>query len=888
MTELPTGTVTFLFTDIEGSTPLWDSHPAAMSVALARHDEILRSAVDGRSGYVFSTGGDGLAAVFSRADDAVGAAVAAQRDFGVEAWPEEIGLRVRMGVHTGEVEERDGDYFGPPVNRAARLMGSCSGGQLVVSAVTAGLLEGADDINLVDLGSVRLKGLVDPVHVFGVSADGFGWVDRPLVSVQATAGNLPLLHTEWFGDLANLQSRVSRLAQARLVTLTGSGGVGKTRAALEIGWLVVDEFPDGVWFVELGPIADPGTVIEAVASTLSVQPQSEVSVVESIVDWCLGRRMLLIIDNCEHVLDPVMELVSGVVAGCPTVTTVATSREPLGLAGEQVERIPSLGRDDGVELFMSRAVAADFSFTPTQADVDVVAAVCARVDGIPLAIELAAARIRSLSPADLLDRLDNRFRLLRGGGRGGLERHQTLRAAVSWSYQLLSDVDRLLFDRLSVFAGGFDAQAAEAVCAGDGIDEEDIIDVLSELVDKSMVIAERVGPTTRYRLLETLRQYGEERLDERQTTSELRDRHLRHYNGLAEQTNERWLGPGQLEADAVFDHDWNNLRAAHGWAITIQDIAASDSLIDSTLWHAWDKLRHEHAEWTSQTMQLSQHNGVCSAFTYAAAATWAFNAADPERMLRHARSGIELHPNDPYIGMCHTWLVYGLLMSGQTDQATAAIPGLLHLLESEPPLIVQYLLLNAAVDTLVSQPSVTAHQARLRSTAQRFGQPAMLAGVERQEGNALLWSTDPPDLDGAEAAYRESLLLADAARSNVTACWAHGGLAAVAVLGSWPDAAIHLREALTRSYDSRNWASINALLETCTVHLRHTEAPQEAATILGHLELHPPAFAPIVDMRRENVEALEAIPNAAQYRVKGAAMDRHEIVAYTLTQLDNH
>ncbi|GEM_PF-2416154 len=888
MTDLPTGTVTFLFTDIEGSTPLWDSHPAAMRVALSRHDEILRSAIAARAGYVFSTGGDGLAAVFSRADDAVGAAVAAQLAFGAEPWPDEAELRVRMGVHTGEVEERDGDYFGPPVNRAARLMGSCSGGQLVISALTAELLDGTDDIELVDLGSVQLKGLVDPVHVFGVSADGFGWVDRPLVTAQTTAGNLPRLQTEWFGDLANLQSRVSRLAQARLVTLTGSGGVGKTRAALEIGWLVVDEFTDGVWFVELGPIADPEAVNEAVASTLSIQPEAGLSIVESIVDWCLGRRMLLIIDNCEHVLDPVMELVSAVVAECPTVTIVATSREPLGLAGEQVERIPSLGRDDGVELFMSRAVAADGSFTPTQADVDVVAAVCARVDGIALAIELAAARIRSLSPADLLDRLDNRFRLLRGGGRGGLERHQTLRAAVTWSYQLLSDVDRLLFDRLSVFAGGFDAEAAEAVCGGDDIDEEEVIDVLSGLVDKSMVIAERVGPTTRYRLLETLRQYGEERLDERQTTSELRDRHLRYYDGLAQETNERYLGPGQLEADDVFDHEWNNLRAAHGWAMTVEDIAASESLVNSTLWHAGGKLRHEHAEWTSRTMHLGQHNEVCSASTYAAAAMWAMHAADPERMLQLAHRGIELRPNDPNIEMCHAFVVYGLMMSGQTDEATAAAPGLLHLLESEPPLIVQVLLLHAVNDALIAQPSGDTHLARLRSTAQRLGQPASLADVERKKGNALLWSTDPPDFEGAEAAYRESLLLADVTRAKAAECWAQFGLAAVAVLGSWPDAAIHLREALTRGYESRNWASVTAVLETCTSHFRRTDAPQQAATILGQLELRPPAFAPAVDMRRESVEALEATPNAAEYAANGAAMDRHQIVAYALTQLDNH
>ena len=462
---LPTGTVSFLFTDIVGSTPLWDAHPAEMREALVRHDEILRKAIDAADGHVFSTGGDGLGAVFTRAGNAVAAAVDAQLALVNEPWPEPIDLRVRMGVHTGEVHERDGDYFGPPVNLAARLMGAANGGQVVVSALTAGLLDPSVGVDLVDLGAARLKGVVEPVVVFGVSAPGLDWLDEPLISEQTTPGNLPHPHTELVGDLADLQRRVSNLANARLVTLTGSGGVGKTRAAIEIGWLVVDEFVDGVWLVELASIADPEAVDSAIAATLGARPQAGMSLTEAIIDWCLGRRMLLIVDNCEHVLQPVLDLVAAIVAACPTVTVLATSREPLGVPGEQVVRIPSLAPVFGEELFILRATAADSTFAPSPAEQEAITAICARVDGIPLAIELAAARIRSLSPVELLERLDDRFRLLRGGGRGGLERHQTLRAAVTWSYQLLPEEDRLLFDRLSVFAGGFDLRAAEAVCA---------------------------------------------------------------------------------------------------------------------------------------------------------------------------------------------------------------------------------------------------------------------------------------------------------------------------------------------------------------------------------------------------------------------------------------
>jgi predicted ATPase/class 3 adenylate cyclase len=560
--RLPTGTVSFLFTDIVGSTPLWDSHPAEMREALFRHDEILRKAVLAADGHVFSTGGDGLGAVFSRAGNAVAAAVDAQVALLAEPWPEPVELRVRMGVHTGEAHERDGDYFGPPVNLAARLMGAANGGQVVVSALTAGLLDPSVGVELVDLGSTRLKGVIQPVAVFGVSAPGLEWLDAPLISAQTNPGNLPRPQTELVGDLADLQRRVANLSDNRLVTLTGSGGVGKTRAAIEIGWLVIDEFVDGVWFVELASIADPDAVDAAIAATLGARPQPGMSLTESVVDWCLGRRMLLIVDNCEHVLQPVLDLVAAIAASCPTVTTLATSREPLGVPGEQVVRIPSLAPVFGEELFMVRAAAADSTFAPSPADEAAISAICARVDGIPLAIELAAARIRSLSPVELLERLDDRFRLLRGGGRGGLERHQTLRAAVTWSYQLLPEEHQLLFDRLSVFAGGFDLRAAEAVCAGGDIDEYDVIDLIGELVDKSMVVADRGESGTRYRLLETLRQYGEERLDDRGETSTMRSAHTAHFADLVEQIYDTWCSPQQRLAEAAYEAEWDNLASS--------------------------------------------------------------------------------------------------------------------------------------------------------------------------------------------------------------------------------------------------------------------------------------------------------------------------------------
>jgi predicted ATPase len=373
-------------------------------------------------------------------------------------------------------------------------------------------------------------------------------------------GNLPHALTDWFGPVAELHRRVGDLGRRRLVTLTGPGGVGKTRLAIEIGALVGDDFPDGMWMVDLAPVQDPDAVHAAVASTLGVLPQEGMTTLESILEWMHKRRLLLILDNCEHVLPPVVSLTSAIIASNEAVTVLATSREPLGLSGERVVPVPPLEPHDGIALFCDRTAALDASAAFSKEDRNTIGAICARLDGIPLAIELAAARSRSLGPADLLARLDNRFRLLRGGGRGGLERHQTLRATVSWSYQLLQSAEQALFDRLSVFAGGFDLAAVQAVCAAGPIDELDVVDLLGALVDKSLVVATRSEGSTRYQLLETLRQYGEERLEERGETVVIRDRHLTHYVALARHAYQLWMSERYWQGAAVFDREWDNLR----------------------------------------------------------------------------------------------------------------------------------------------------------------------------------------------------------------------------------------------------------------------------------------------------------------------------------------
>jgi predicted ATPase/class 3 adenylate cyclase len=521
--ELPSGTVTFLFTDLEGSTRLWEEHPDAMRAALARHDEVVRHAIEGHDGFVVKTTGDGFHAAFGTAHDAVDAAVAAQLALGEGPWEVTGPLKVRMGLHTCEAELRDGDYYGSAVNRAARLMSVAHGGQVVASAATSELVRGGS-VELVDLGEHRLRDLTTTERVLQVHAPGLTREFPPLRTLDALPGNLPRQVTTFVGREAEIASLAELVRDAPLVTLTGVGGVGKTRLALQVATEVVARFPDGAWLCEFASVTDRSAVWDTLAASLRVQPFPGRSLEESALEYLTAKRLLLVLDNCEHLLDAIAGLVDAIARRCPHVSVLATSREGLALAGERIVAVPTLGvpradaagdarlHADAVQLFADRAAAAQRDFALTDHNIETVAVLCRRLDGIPLAIELAAARVRSMSPEDLVARLDQRFKLLTRGSRAALERHQTLRSTIDWSYDLLDPTERLALDRLSVFAGGCDLAAAEVVLAGDDLDVFDVDDVLAQLVDKSLVVVERHDTGVRYRLLETIRQYAAERL----------------------------------------------------------------------------------------------------------------------------------------------------------------------------------------------------------------------------------------------------------------------------------------------------------------------------------------------------------------------------------------
>src|SRR4051794_13935826 len=507
MAELPIGTVTFLFTDLEGSTRLWEEDREAMAAAVARHDALLEDAIGRHGGVVFSYMGDGMAAAFGTAPNAVAAAVDAQLALSCEAWEVPGPLRARMGLHTGEGRVIGDQYESHTLNRCARLMAVAHGGQLVISGSTAALLGGElpEGVDLIDLGEHRLRDLQSSMHVFQVDAPGLAAEFPPLRSLDAVPGNLPRQVTTFVGRKTEVGALAELVRQSSLVTLTGVGGVGKTRLALQVAAEVVTDFPNGAWLCEFAPVADPDAVWETLGASLRVQAFAGRSLEDAVLEHLAARRLLLVLDNCEHLIDAVARQVTTIGQRCAGVSVLATSREGLALAGERIVAVPSLGvpADDSditalvgteaVQLFSDRARAAKNEFALTDRNASALGVLCRRLDGIPLAIELAAARVRSLSPEDLVARLDQRFKLLTRGSRAALERHQTLRSTIDWSYDLLEPTERRAPDRLSVFAGGCNLAAAEAVLAGDDLDELDVVDLLGQLVDKSLVIADSNG-----------------------------------------------------------------------------------------------------------------------------------------------------------------------------------------------------------------------------------------------------------------------------------------------------------------------------------------------------------------------------------------------------------
>ena len=565
MSGPPSGTVTFLFTDVEGSTGHWEAQPEDMQAALRLHDDIVRSAVVGHDGAIFSTSGDGFAAAFARADAAVGAAIDAQVGLTQADWPGSVALRVRMGLHTGESAERGGDYFGPAVNRAARVMDAAHGAQILLSAATREVLGGdvGGSATLVDLGIHELRDVVDPIRLYRLDDPAFEGDHRPPRTGSTRAGNLPAAAGPLIGRVEDIEAVEDDLTRARVVTLTGVGGIGKTRLALEVGRRVQTQCRDGVWFAALDTIDRPAAVVPTLLGLLGVEPGPHADL-DALVEGLRHRESVLILDNCEHLLDAVADIVAAIVSSCPHVRVLATSREQLDVDGERTRRVRSLSTDDAgsaVALFELRAEEAGATLEPDR-DAEAVLRICRRVDGIPLAIELAAARARSLRPTEIADRLDDMFTLLTVGRRASTERHRTLRATLEWSYELLSDAERAVLDRLSIFAGSFPLAAAEHIGAGEEAGRGQTVDILDRLVARSLLTPVDEGEESRFRLLEPVRQLAAERLAGRGETKVVRQAHTRWYLDLMVRLSDRWRAGDDQGTWPVAARELPNLRAA--------------------------------------------------------------------------------------------------------------------------------------------------------------------------------------------------------------------------------------------------------------------------------------------------------------------------------------
>ncbi len=583
----PSGTVTFLFTDIEGSTKLSQEYPDEMPALLERHNDILNQAIQAHNGFVFQIVGDSYSAAFHNAMDAMQAVLDAQHALHTEAWSP-APIKVRMGIHTGPAQLQDiskGSHYSGYATLATtqRVMSAGHGGQILISKSVHELLVNhlPQNVQLIDMGEHHLKDVVQQQHLFQLQAADLPSEFPALKTQKIKNHNLPVKLTSFIGRQRELIEVQKKLNEARLLTLIGPGGTGKTRLSIQLGGEQLALYPDGVWMIELAPLADPSLITQTIASVLGLRESPDRPLIDLVIDYLRAKTALIILDNCEHLIDACARLAESLIQACANIKILASSREALGVSGETTYRVPSLGipqdyrglNDVGslmdfesIQLFADRASAANPKFQLMKENASSVAQICRRLDGIPLALELAAARTRVLSVEQIAERLDDRFRLLTGGSRTALPRQQTLRALIDWSYDLLSDPEKALFRRLAVFVGGWTLEAAESVCSGGGVESYEVLDLLTQLVDKSLVIAEEKNNLVRYHRLETIRQYARDKLFESDEAVKIRNNHLDYYIKITQTVNSVWYGL-ESEANTLLDAEDDNIRSALSWAI---------------------------------------------------------------------------------------------------------------------------------------------------------------------------------------------------------------------------------------------------------------------------------------------------------------------------------
>jgi predicted ATPase len=844
-----------------------------MRVALETHNGAIRSAVDANDGTVFNYTGDGMCAVFNSPRSAVDAAVTAQRT---------LELPVRMGIATGEAELRGGEYFGTVLNRTARVMAAGHGGQILLDGATASLLSGID---LLSLGPKRLRDIARPVDLYQVQADGLPTDFPPLKTVDPMPGNLRPRHTAFIGRQTELGELVELVKAHQLVTLTGVGGVGKTRLALEVATRLADDFPDGVWMIELAAVGDAAAVPDAVAAVLGITQQPAMSVADSVAAALEGRSRLLIFDNCEHVLDAAADMVEAILARSATVKILATSREGLRVEDEQLWTVPSLDTDDGLDssaaaLFVDRAqaIARGISLSPHSAVVEI----CQRLDGIPLAIELAASRLSSMSITEVRDHLDDRFRLL-VGSRRGLERHQTLRHAVQWSYDLLDDAEKSLLAKCSVFAGGFDLAAACAV-GGFG-DEFATLDPLDALVRKSLLVASRTSEHTRFSMLETIRQFVGEQLAASGEADEVRRAHARYFAGREADVLALWDGPRQREAYEWFALELANLRGAFRWAADQDDLDTAVAVANLAAFLGIWVEQYEPVGWAEELIDRARavdHRRMPQLCVMAAMCYQSGRVGDSIGYAATGRSAIES-------GRCDE-VPYEIEVALSATYATAGEPDLWvelcrNIIARRPgthtlakAFLVMGLTVAGATDEAIGMLE------DLRTAADATDNPAVLGYALLARGLAYRYA------DGVAAydAHRRGLMIAQDSGNALIESHLAGTLAQLAAVHGEPtDAFDYLTLAIHHFYDAGSFSHLRvplAILADVFDRLGHHEpaATLSAFAITPFTRTTVPEINATVSHLREVLgdEVYESLARTAE------AMTSAEIATYALDQIE--
>jgi predicted ATPase/class 3 adenylate cyclase len=869
----PSGVVTFLFTDVEGSTRRWEADADAMRASLVEHDEVLRTTIEEHGGFLFKHTGDGVCAAFASPRSAVDAAVAAQQ---------ELGLPVRMGLATGEADLRDTDYFGAVLNRAARVMAAGHGGQVLLAESTASLLTGVD---LVDLGPRRLRDVPVPVGVFQVRAPGLRAEFPPLRALDTTPGNLRPATTSLIGRESEVAEIRDAIKAHRLVTLTGVGGVGKTRLALEVASRLADEFPDGVWFFELAAVTDPAAVPDAVAAVLGITQQPGKTVSESVAAALEGRIRLLVLDNCEHILDAAADLIEAILTRSATVRVLATSREGLGVSDEQVWPVPSLDVGTGigssaVSLFLERAHGVAPNFTPSQ-EADGVVEICQRLDGIPLAIELAASRMSSMTVSEMRDRLDQRFRLL-VGSRRGVERHHTLRHAVQWSYDLLDDPEKALLDRCSVFAGGFDLQSACEIMGSD--DDLAVLDQLDALVRKSLLVVDRSSGRTRFSMLETIRQFGEEQLVTSGAAEAVRTAHARYFAGREADILALWDSPSQRDAYDWFTVELANLRAAFRWAADQGDLDVAATIATYATFLGFVIDIYEPIAWAEELIEPARavdHPRLAALYVMASLC-WMPGRIDASlRYCDAARLLIDVGPGQVPFGAAG-WLGTAYLVIGQPERWAEWCRTQLAF-GRDTHTITRSSLVFALMTTNSPDEAMAAADGLIEA-AETTRNPYLLSFALTACGSAFR-DADPVRALGA---LRRALEVARDSGNRFNETLAAQNLALVEAKHGDPLAALdYFTVAISHYHGSGSTGLIRTALTALAAFLHGLRRYEPAATIAGFAaNPAPPATYPEITTAIAHLREALGDQTYESLARKGETMTTAEMVAYGYDQID--